>query len=208
MPQSEDMKDLGGLARSIDTLFSGTGGDAPKPEVAQPERIDALEVEAARGDQASPEHEQEAPTGGGAEAAPLIELEEDTPPETMPAEPDLDSVSAPGVDSGSTSEAEALPDPEAHTLPAPEAEASAAPEDDASVESVGRSDENEVEASALEQAVELYLGGGGGVEELRTLAAQHLDDHDVDPVAGAVERLVLGAGDPEDPVTVELVDTV
>ncbi len=125
MPESEDKKELGGLARSIDSLFSGVGEGAPfgdEPEVAVPQDTVAPEA-----------------------AAP----EDTDAPEAAPAEDGM-------------------------------------------------------EPSPLDLAVESYAAGGGDAGRVRTLATQHLDAREFDPVAAAVERLVLGAGDPPDSQRMEL----
>ena len=75
---------------------------------------------------------------------------------------------------------------------------------DLPAEAVAAPTPDEVKPSPLELAVESYSVGGGDVGRVRTLATQHLDAREVDPVAGAVERLVLGAGDPPDSLTMEL----
>lgn len=204
MAQSEDRKNLEGLARSIDTLFSGTAADEPESEVAPADVSDEVEVEAAAGDEASAEREPEPPARPESEMDALIELEEDDPPASPLPDSELDPVAEPEVDSLPEPDAEAASEPDAQALPAAELDSPSEPVAADIAGPQATSEASDVEPNELENAVELYLGGGGAAETVQSLAARYLEDHEVDPVAGVVERLVLGAGDPPNPETMEL----
>ena len=271
MAESEDKKELGGLARSIDSLFSGVGESAPpgeEPEVPVPEDTDAPEAQGAveavatEGDsvwEAEDLASAEADAGGEPvaeqdwealaqepdpfdavpeaaapfepEAAAPLELEAETPLEPEAAAPfEAEAVAPLELEAETPLEPEAADpfEPEAAVPAEPEAAAPWAPEPavpaepeadigaergtdplaevdaDLPEEAVPARAGDEVEPSPLELAVESYLMGGGDAGRVGTLATQHLDAREVDPVAGAVERLVLGAGDPPDSRTMEL----
>ena len=221
MPESEDKKELGGLARSIDSLFSDIGQGAPfgdEPEVAVPVDTNESEFEAsAQSGLAGGATEAEDLAGVGADAGRESVAEEDW--QTLTQEPDpFDAVTGPAapvepepalpteLEPAVPAEPEpALPaEPQAY-IPA-ERETDAPPEVQADLPMGAEAThaEDEVERSPLELAVESYSVGEGDAARVRTLATQRLDARDFDAVAEAVERLVLGAGDPPDSRTVEL----
>ena len=152
MPESRHKKDLGGLARSIDSLFSG------------------------------------------APVAPAVDDEAEAVPEPLP--PPLPEPLPPPLP-------EPLPPPLPEPLPLPaEAEPStpppppiAAPPTPEAVP-LPYSDADRREPGALELAVASYLAGGADAIKIRKLAGHHTEAREFEPVAVAVERLVLGAGEP------------
>lgn len=160
MPDPEDKKELGGLARSIDSLFSGQGA-GKEGALAEPE----------------PEPDSGLEPLGDAGASPLPASATDV------AEPDAWDPFGPAA---AESEAE-IPERER----APSTGAAAAEHDG---------------PSPLELAVEAYLQGGRDAARIRSLVTGHVAALEFEPVAAAVERLVLGVGDPPDRETIDLVN--
>jgi hypothetical protein len=210
MSESEDKRELGGLARSIDTLFSSAGaGSTASKELEESEVDGSLEGEAA--ELAAEVAESAAPTPAvddvtpspfhdvpevGAEIEPasaestLADLVSESAFDTPEATAD---VSRPVATTGGRAPDEVEPPEELAPSPA-------TPTDGA--EAVG----DEGEPSPLLSAVESFLTGEADDTLIRTLAAEHVGARAFDPVAAAVEHLVLGAGEPPDAKTMSLVE--
>jgi HEAT repeat protein len=201
MSESEERKELGGLAQSIDSLFaasrpsarSGSDEEAePDPEEAEPapEAIGA-ETGSRSAHRPEPEHLPEledarpAPEVTDVPSAPEP-LEE---PEAWARELVFDSFDLP-PEARTASGGDTIPAGPAELLPASTEEEADAPPD------------------PLALAVESYLAGGGDAGRVRDLARQHLQDREYDPVAAAAERLAQVGARREDAETLALAEAL
>ena len=154
MSSADDKKELNGLARSIDALFSESDEDSSvqTPPASAPE------------DEAAEPVEDGAPDEAGAELAEDHASEEDASEEEKAAVPGLDVVWEEVQEEESTVD----PDPD-----------------------------------ALQEAVDVFLKSDpmsreGQGRTLREQALALRENNALDPLANAVERLTLEAGDPPD----------
>jgi HEAT repeat protein len=192
MSESEERKELGGLARSIDSLFaasrpSARSGSDEEAEPA-PEPIGA-ETESRSADRPLPEPEPEA-------ARPASEVT-DVPSAPEPLDEPVagareipyDSFDMP-PDARTASGGDTIPAGPAELLPASAGEEADAPPD------------------PLALAVESYLAGGGDASRVRELVRQHVQGRDYDPVAAAAERLAQVGARREDAETLALAESL
>ncbi len=191
MSDSEAKKELVGIARSVDALF--TGGPPPLPEALSPEppALPLPEVTA----EPPPDLAEEPPTL----AAPAFAGE------PSPFE-ELSPFDALGVDGIVEPDGPALEEPTAgfEVMAEPEAASEAA---DAT--SSGSPFDPQDEASALERAVEGYLEGDRSkADEIRTLAAEMIEAREVDPVARSIGALAVAAGEPPDAEIIGLAEEI
>lgn len=225
MSESGEKKDLGGLARSIDSLFGGReGSDAERSdtdEVAEGTKPDVETAEASwDGDEVRLERVDAVTEAVAPE--PVAEVEGFEPTEIVDAPEPIgvrDTVEgAPVVGIG----------PEVHTgrdvdtrveRPPPVPEAPSASERSTSSDDEGRAAAPEAEGGApatapeedpgpLVLAVESFLAGGGDDHRVRTLGEQAFEARRYNDVAVAVERLVLGATGPLADEAMELAEAL
>lgn len=217
MSDPEGNKELEGIARSIDALFSeptrasGSRADADRPdgdpgESAAPDPAVDSGVERPpappnvegdplpdAGQETGPPPVPEAETFPEAEPPPLPEAEPPPLPEAGP--PPL-----PGAEPPPLPETEPLPLLEAEPPPLLEAEPPPLP-DAAELDDVVSSEgaDAEPEPNRIDLTVDAYLDGDPGkADEIRTVAEELLESRELDAVARAVERLAIAAGEPPD----------
>lgn len=186
MSEVDDKRELSGLARSIDALFSsGSRGAAAPAEETDPDPpappSEPLSL--------APEEPGE-PRFAGDEL--LWDLDTDEPIPEAPADP-----SGPGI-------ATHLP-PQVDLAAREEGlEGEGLEEASASIEAAPAPDPDE-----LARAVDRFLAGEPGAgEEVQSLANELRDRLALDPVADAVERLSREAGDPPDPTLVDMASAI
>lgn len=238
MSDTGDKKELDGLARSIDALFSDAGPfqdppaepDSPVPDpvapgpdevVGEPEDAAAPEVVGDLESASDPEPGPEPRSEPEPEPAPEPEPE----PEAEP-EPELGPTPEPEPEPEPVPEPELEPGPESE--PVAEAESSDEPADDETVADVA-ADEGDAEGpsgtdmtwedvppestdehapavdpdpDALSAALDTFLSSPplereGQAVAIREMASALREANALDPLADAVERLVLEAGDDE-----------
>jgi hypothetical protein len=192
MSQPDDRRELSGLARSIDSLFTRPTPGASAPESAGAP-LEAVPLEAPEAPQA-PEAPEAVDAPARAEApAPAGEydfgdwMREHAPPEAVAAaaEAPLDANQA-DTDIREHEVPAAEPDTGDHDVPVAEPAIGAGPH-------------------ALQRAVDAFLAGSpGAAAEVAELAEGLRERLALDPVADAVERLVRAAGDPADPAVLDL----
>lgn len=220
MSDSEGRKELEGIARSIDALFSGPTDPSEAP------RAEGEEANTPSRDTHAPSGEPDAPDlvpvpDSGVEPPPspanvggdpltgapvLPDLPE---PSTLPELPEApeEADSLPLPDSAGPPP---LPDPEQPAQPPPlpdwpVASEPASPDIDAEPEartlpaSEDEDARDEPEPTRLDLAVDTYLDGDRSrADEIRRTADELLEARDLAAVARAVERLAIAAGEPPD----------
>ena len=204
MSEADDKRELSGLARSIDALFSG----AARGGAAAEEPADALRAER--------EFEPEWEAGGLAQPP----TEQQVPAEDEPVSFAADETEGFAVDepvgfAADETEVFAVDEPMGFAADEPmdftAIELAAAPSDDdpAGFSLAGpplagdRSPEPELDD--FERAVDDFLAGEpGSAARLGDLAAAFRERLALDPLADAAERLAHAAGDPPDPTLVEM----
>jgi HEAT repeat protein len=201
MSESEERKELGGLAQSIDSLFA-----ASRPSARS----------------GSDEEAEPAPETIGAEtesrSADRPELEPEHPPEPEPEPEDawlaLEVTDVP-------SEPEPLEEPEARArdlpfdsfdsfdrLPEAHTGGDTIPAGPAELLPASTEEEADAPPDPLALAVESYLAGGGDAGRVRDLAGQHVQGREYDPVAAAAERLAQVGARREDAETLALAEAL
>lgn len=224
----DDKRELSGLARSIDALFSGASRGATAAPASEPERA---EPEAPR---AEPETWLEPP-----ETEPTLPAVE---PAGEPADPTIDPTAGPAIEldveavepltrpagiAEPTWEAEASPlawdeltlvpeEPPPFEAAAVDQEATELEITEAAAPHIAEQEPGEAAAGprvpapdGLPRAVEAFLAGAPGAgAEVRALAADLRGRLALDPVADAVERLVREAGTPPDPSLLDMASAI
>jgi hypothetical protein len=187
MPQSDDARELGGLARSIDALFSRPAPiRAPESETPEP---------------APHETEVVAPSAPAPSSVPADEVEVtpwESPEAAGPAE--IDFVLSEAHEAVGPTDTEVV----GWGAPAPESEPASST---AAAFGVPAPDVAEPipPPGDLGRAIESFLAGEpGAADEVRSLAEALRERLALDPLADAVERLVLAAGEPADPSILDL----
>ena len=222
MSESEERKELGGLARSIDSLFAASrpsarsGSDeeaepAPEPLGAETESRSADRPAATPEPEPEPEAARPAPEVTDVPPAHAPEPEPEPEPEAVRPAPEVTDVpSAPELLEEPVAGAQELPfdgvdvPPEAptasggDTMPVGPAELLPAPD----------GEEADAPPDPLALAVESYLAGGGDAGRVRDLARQHVQSREYDPVAAATERLAQVGARREDAETLALAESL
>ena len=206
MSESEGKRELVGLARSIDALFSGgaarSGAATPEPDFSTAPSADTLVLPALDVAEAA------------VEAGPAEPYQPDAvvprEPESAPEEPEPEP--QPEVQDPAPSSAETLVLPtlevaeaevDAGAAEAREAAEVAVPEPKAPAEPAG--DDDEPAPGPLDLAVEEHLVGvPTAADQIRTLAAELTETREIEPIARSVARLTIAAGDPPDRATLAL----
>lgn len=187
MSSPDDDKDLDGLTRSIDALFSEGSARNGSPE--------AEGEDPPRPKEPGPEPDQEERAAGG-----HIELGEELFQETSPEESDFARELMGTHDVSGSDEA---PD-EAQQEEAPEGSTDELVWEDVTPEDAELGDAAaEADPDALEEAVSRFFGSpalerDGLASDVRAAAAALREARAFDPLADAVEKLALSAGDPPD----------
>lgn len=196
MSEADDKRELSGLARSIDALFSGAArGGAAAEEPADAVRAESVfEPEWEAGGLAQPPTEQQVPA-------------EDEPVGLAPDEPEGFTLDEPVSLAADEPASFAADGPMDFTAGEP----AAAPYDDdpAGFSLAGpplaADRSTEPEPDDFERAVDDFLAGEpGSAARLGDLAAELRERLALDPLADAAERLAHAAGDPPDPTLVEM----
>ena len=204
MPEPDTSRNLGGLARSIDALFS----QVPRPPGEEPPPADSEVV----GAHTRPVAEA-APAEPGREPVEVIEADTEREPDPFDAleglttraaeaEPGLSFADVSGPEEAVWESPEVLQGEEA----APESETVS--EGQPSVEPLPvRLTAFEQSAGDLEEAVASFLSGTPGAEdEVRDISAKLRDRLELDPLADAVERLGNADGDAAVDLALEIIN--
>jgi hypothetical protein len=201
MSDAQGKKELAGLARSIDALFSGSGskdqGESVITEVREPSPSKVEQL---------PDEEGEQPELAVADPPPGDE------PDHGPgrAEP-LEIVERP-ASSGTGDPLEIVEVPASSGTADPfEQEAPASTQSDAPEAPEPAADETwaDFEPTALDAAVDAYLAGDvGRASDIERLATEMLDRKEVEPIARSVGRLALAAGDPPEPAMLAVAERI
>lgn len=182
-------KDLAGIARSIDRLFSSPDevGDDDESGVQSP---------------------PEPPNVGGdaLTGAPVL------PDMPRPEDEDVSSVAesdespAPAFGRDVDERAQGGGDTPGDDLPPPIPDAAAGPDDlGAGVQEA----EEEIESTPLDEAVDAYLDGDRGrADDIRRLAEDMLEQRELNAVARSVGRLAAAAGEPPDEEILALAESI
>lgn len=194
MSEADNENELGGIARSIDSLFGG----GPKPseplepaEDAETTPAEGPEAVDLGGTDLMDAETEEAPADGDTEDA----LSADSESESRATSEEEGETGEDDGDPIGTGEADlALADPDAAD---PDATAldenSDSPPDLRIVEVTAAAADDVDRPGELALAVESYLAGGGGEERVEELVEHDIAKRDYDAVAEAVERLVTAA---------------
>jgi HEAT repeat protein len=180
MSEADEKRELSGLARSIDALFSGSarGGAATEKPIDEVRSKDAFEPEWEAGGLAQPPTEQRVPAADEPEGFGADE------PEGLGADEPMDRTAE--EPAGSALDDEPAGFALAESPPATEPSPHADPDD-------------------FERAIDDFLAGEpGSAARLGDLAAEFRERLALDPLADAAERLAHAAGDPPDPTLVEM----
>jgi HEAT repeat protein len=202
MSESEGNRELAGLARSIDALFSGAATSAPADAPILPAEdalVDEAPVEEAFVDESEPSI-----------AAPVPDL---------PDLPELPELPEPTEDPEGFAEApadelEPLPEIEA-AVPEVELTEETEPVEELPVEAIppvasaSAAEDEEEEPTPLDLAVAAYVEGDlARAEEIETLAASMLEQKEIEPIVRAVATLAHAAGEPRDDSVYAVADAI
>ena len=224
MYEYDGTKQLTGLARSIDALFSEPRPASPPPGMAEAEppaeAAPPAEEPAAAEPSPPPLPEGDAPVPpplpAGMATPPPVPLEAESPPplpepEASPPplpEPDAPAAAEPAAAAAAEPDASLLPEPdpvppaEPDPSPTPEPAVVAAPEGESpgAPPPAAPAPEGELEElTELDVAVDAYLGGDHGRgPEIERLAGEHVDSGELGSVARSVGRIAAAAGEPPD----------
>jgi HEAT repeat protein len=204
MSEADDKRELSGLARSIDALFSGAahGGAAAEKPADEVRSEEAFEPEWEAGGLAQPPTEQQVPAAdepAGFAADEPAGFAADEPagfaadePMYLVAEAPAGLAAAEPMDFTADEPVAAAYDdePAGFALPGPPLHAGTAAEPD---------------PDDFERAIDDFLAGEpGSAARVGDLAAELRERLALDPLADAAERLAHAAGDPPDPTLVEM----
>ncbi len=225
MPESDEKRELGGLAQSIDALFSQRprGAAVSEPEAEAPIAEDVGEapadVEIAATDDLFDEPELVEPAAVAEDdavgfdpdpfdALDEVEVPASSDPEVPADEVEPESVEPVVAEFVDPLESDVLDEVDAEAAELSEADPIAIEMESAEVSDVEPADPvdaeptaaaPEVPGSALAEAVDAFLAGHpGAAKDVESIAAKLRERLALDPLADAAERLVMGAEDDED----------